>query len=566
MSLNNNEPNSSKNFIVAMICFMAIMFGYDYFFSSPQNNNQNVETSRNVSDEKDISDQDKLITVSEAMQKGTRIKLENSHIVGSIDLTGGIIDSVILKNYKETTEENSDNVMLLTPKDTEKQFYYAISYVDKTNHDDITNSTLWNVENKKAETQSITLKTTTKSGIIIERTITIDDMYMWRIKDKILNTSDKNIKISAHSELVRQAPEQNNYAVVHEGIVGYYDKKVNEIKYKDIEGSKITKDCRWLGYTDLYWLCSIINTSKKVTVSFDKPDDETYKITTDRRGDITIEPNAMVELNYTLFTGAKDYKVLKDYRDNENFDQFDMAIDFGWFFIITKPLIQLVDILADMFSNMGFVILILTILFRLITYPLMKKSFVSMARMREVQPKIALIQRTYSGDKIRMNQELMLLYKREKISPMSGCLPMLLQAPIFFCLYKVFFISIEMRHAPLFGWIHDLSSPDKLYITNLFGLINWDPPSFLQIGVCPIIMGITMFLQQKLSSSNKTNVTSKTSEQKMQENMMLAMPLIFTYICASFPTAVVIYWTISNVFSIVQQRIVTKQIGRQCVK
>ena len=565
MSLNNNEPNSSKNFVVAMICFMAIMFGYDYFFSSPQSNNQVIATDDNprTDDNTDKNDSENLITVSGSMSKPTRIKLENNHIIGSIDLTGCIIDYAVLKNYKKTTEKNSENVLLLQPKNTEKQFYYAISYFDKTNHDDITNSSLWNVEECADNKQSVTIKTSTPSGVIIERTITIDDMYMWKIKDKILNTSTKNIKISAHSELVRTNPEQNNYSVVHEGIVGYYDKKVNEVKYNDIEGSKITKGCKWLGYTDLYWLSSIINTSKKVTVSYDKPDDDTYKISTDMRKDIILEPNTIVELSYTLFTGAKDYNVLKSYRDNENLDKFDMAIDFGWFFIITKPLIQLVDILADLFSNMGFVILVLTILFRLLTYPLMKKSFVSMARMREVQPKIAMIQRTYSGDKMRMNQELMLLYKREKISPMSGCLPMLLQAPIFFCLYKVFFISIEMRHAPLFGWIHDLSAPDKLYITNLFGLINWDPPSFLQIGICPIIMGLTMFLQQKLSSSTKTVASNKTSEQKMQENMMLFMPLLFTYICASFPTAVVIYWTISNLFSIIQQRIVNKKIGQK---
>ena len=237
-----------------------------------------------------------------------------------------------------------------------------------------------------------------------------------------------------------------------------------------------------------------------------------------------------------------------------------MAIDFGWFFIITKPLIQLVDIFADIFSNMGIVILVLTLLFRILTYPLMRKSFISMAKMREIQPKIAALQKMYANDKMRMNQEMMLLYRKEKVSPMSGCLPMLLQAPIFFCLYKIFFISIEMRHAPLFGWIKDLSAPDDLYIFNLFGLIDWTPPSFLQIGLCPIIMGLTMFLQQKLSSTGKRQSANKTSEQKMQENMMLFMPLLFTYICASFPVAVVIYWTISNIFSIIQQKIVTRSL------
>ena len=561
MSFNNDEKTSSKNFIIAMICFMAIMFGYDYFTGSnskkKKKEQQKIEEVEEGQDEKTA----KIISIKDAMNSNTRVILENEHISGTIDLNGGIIDSVILKKYKKTTEENSENVMLLTPKNTENQFYYAISYNDKTNQESISDAVVWKVKEQKEKSQSLVITAQTKNGLLIERTITIDDEYLWKIKDKILNTSGKEVKLSARSELVRTKPEQHNYAVVHEGLVGYFDNKVDEIKYKDIEGNKILKDCKWMGYTDLYWLCSIVNKSKKVTVSYDKVDDDTYKIVTNRRGDISLSPAAMVELNYSIFTGAKDYKVLKSYRDNANLDKFEMAIDFGWFFIITKPLIQLVDIFSDIFSNMGFVILVLTLLFRIITYPLMKKSFVSMAKMKEVQPKIAMLQRTYANDKMRMNQELMMLYRREKISPMSGCLPMLLQAPIFFCLYKIFFISIEMRHAPLFGWIKDLSAPDGLYIFNLFGLINWNPPSFLQIGLWPIIMGLTMFLQQKLSSTGKVQSANETSEQKMQKNMMLFMPLLFTYICASFPVAVVIYWTISNIFSIIQQRLVNKQLG-----
>lgn len=561
MSFNNDEKTSSKNFIIAMICFMAVMFGYDYFsdsnFSSNKGEQQKIEETEDEQDDKTS----KVISIKDAMNSDTRVSLENDYIEGTIDLNGGVIDSVILKKYKKTTDQNSENVMLLTPKNTASQFYYAISYTDKTNQENISDTIVWKIKDRKEKSQSLVIATQTKNGLLIERTITIDDEYLWKIKDKILNTSGKEVKLSAHSELVRSKPEQHNYAVVHEGLVGYFDSKVEEIKYKDIEGNKILKDCKWLGYTDLYWLCSVVNKSKKVTVSYDKPDDDTYKIVTHRRGDINLSPDTMVELNYSIFTGAKDYKVLKSYRDNANFDKFEMAIDFGWFFIITKPLIQLVDIFSDIFSNMGFVILVLTLLFRVITYPLMKKSFVSMAKMKELQPKIAMLQKTYANDKMRMNQEMMMLYRREKISPMSGCLPMLLQAPIFFCLYKIFFISIEMRHAPLFGWIKDLSAPDSLYVFNLFGLINWNPPGFLQIGLWPIIMGLTMFLQQKISSAGKFQSANETSEQKMQKNMMLFMPLLFTYICASFPVAVVIYWTISNLFSIIQQRLVNKQLG-----
>jgi YidC/Oxa1 family membrane protein insertase len=241
-----------------------------------------------------------------------------------------------------------------------------------------------------------------------------------------------------------------------------------------------------------------------------------------------------------------------------------MAIDFGWFFMLTKPLLHLLDIMARIFNNMGVVILLITLMFKVITYPLMSKSLHSAAKMREVQPKIAALQKAYAHDKQRMNQELMALYKKEQISPLSGCFPMLLQAPIFFCLYKVFFISIEMRHAPLFGWIHDLAAPDQCYLFNLFGIIDWAPPKFLQIGVWPLIMGFSMFLQQKLSSAKNSNSGSpKTQEAKIQENMMYALPVIFTYVCSSFPVGVVIYWTISNVFSIIQQYYLNNKIKKR---
>lgn len=558
MSFSNNEPTSSKNFIIAMVCFMAIMFGYDYFTGS--NSNKNAETQEQIEekDEERNNEKSDMVSVRDAMSSKTRIKLENEHITGTVDLNGGVIDSVILKKYRQTTDENSENVMLLTPKNTANQFYYAISYIDKDGKDSVSDQANWKLIEKNQNI--IKMETKAQDGLVIERTVSIDDKYLWKIKDKITNLTIQNVKLSARSELVRTKPEQHNYAVVHEGLVGYFDNKVDEIKYKDIDAHKSLKDCKWIGYTDLYWLCSVVNNSKGVTVSYDKVDEETYKIITKTRRNIEILPNETIETNYSIFTGAKDYAVLKEYRDKAHLDKFEMAIDFGWFFIITKPLIQLVDIFADIFSNMGIVILVLTLLFRIITYPLMKKSFLSMAKMREIQPKIAMLQKIYANDKMRMNQEMMMLYRKEKVSPLSGCLPMLLQAPIFFCLYKIFFISIEMRHAPLFGWIKDLSAPDNLYLFNLFGLIDWTPPSFLQIGLCPIIMGLTMFFQQKLSSSGNLQSTNKTSEQKMQENMMLFMPLLFTYICASFPVAVVIYWTISNIFSIIQQKVVTRSL------
>lgn len=573
MPLGNEDQNSSKNFILAMVLFMVIMFGYEYFSGNQKQAPSTTEESYSEerkedqkpdeSDSNNLTSETKYSSVEEALNSSSRVSLENMNMKGSINLNGGIIDSIILKKYKETTDKDSKNVMLLTPKNTDRQFYYAISYNDQTNNETISDNTVWTSEaNDANSSQSVSLKTQTQNGLVIERTVTFDDNYLIKIKDKVINVSDKPIKLDSKSDLIRLNPKQNDYAVVHEGLVGCGEDKVQEVKYKDIESKTSFKKCSWLGYTDLYWLTAVINKNKQ-KVAYSNVGDNGYKISSSNYESFSVAPNKAVELNYQLFTGPKDIQILKNYKDQKGFEKFDMAIDFGWFFIITKPLIQLVDALARVFSNMGFVILILTLMFKVITYPLMKKSFISAAKMKKIQPKIASLQKLYAHDKMRMNQEMIALYKKEQVSPMSGCLPMLLQAPIFFCLYKVFFISIEMRQAPLFGWVKDLSAPDSLYISNLFGLIDWTPPSFLQIGLWPIIMGLTMFLQQKLtSSSSKKNIAKveKTQEQKMQENMMLIMPVMFTYICSSFPVAVVIYWTISNIFSMAQQYYINKKI------
>lgn len=572
MSFGNEDQNSSKNFIIAMVLFMVIMFGYEYF-SGNKNQNTNVQNTEEVVSEQENTRDDsnnqktevlekKLLTIDEALNDPNRVSLENAHMRGSINLCGGVIDSIILKDYKESTDENSKNVMLLTPKNTEHQFYYAISYNDITNKELISEESIWTSDTPESGKQSVVLKTQTQKGLIIERTITFDDNYLINIKDKIINISNQPIELKSSSDLIRFLPKHNDYAVVHEGLVGCGENKVQEIKYKDIDDKTSFKRCSWLGYTDIYWLTALIN-GKNNIVNYSTIGDDCYKITSLKPRDLKISPNSITELNYQLFTGPKDIQILKNYKNDKNFEKFDMAIDFGWFFIITKPLIQLVDLLAKIFSNMGIVILVLTLMFKFITYPLMKKSFISAAKMKEIQPKIASLQKLYANDKVRMNQEMMALYKKEQVSPMSGCLPMLLQAPIFFCLYKVFFISIDMRQAPLFGWVHDLSAPDQLYIFNLFGAIDWTPPSFLQIGVWPLIMGLTMFLQQKLTTIGKKKkviITEKTSEQKMQDSMMLIMPIMFTYICSSFPVAVVIYWTISNLFSMIQQYYVNRKI------
>ena len=549
------SSNDNKNFIIALLIFLAISFGID-FFSQPKNDQQTTQQVQPITTTK-------LLNTDQAMALHPRVNIANDNIKGSVSLTGAVIDDIELLKYKESV--NSDKpVQLLTPKGSKNEYYYAIEYKDTTNNEQVSTDTTWTISSDNNNNKNVVqLATTTKNGLKLDRTIKLDKNYLITITDKVTNTSNKNVKLYKSANLVRRNPVLYHYAVVHEGLIGNAEGKVKEIKYDKINKETVLSNCKWFGYSDPYWLCTIINSSiannsNKNTVAYREIDDSTYKIITDYPYEIELNNNDSTEFTYELFVGPKDINILNDYKNRHKIDKFDMAIDFGWFFILTKPLTKLMGIMSQWFSNMGIVILLLTLVLRLLTYPLMRKSFVSMAKMRKVQPKIEQLKKLYSQDKLRMNQELMLLYKKEHISPLSGCFPMLLQAPIFFCLYKVFFISISMRHAPLFGWVKDLSIADQCYFANLFGLIDWNPPSILQIGLWPLIMGITMLIQQKLTT-NKTE--NKTPEQKMQEKMMLVMPVIFTFVCSSFPVSVVVYWTVSNIIGILQQRYVNKVVA-----
>ncbi|MDR2458953.1 MAG: membrane protein insertase YidC [Holosporales bacterium] len=555
MPLNDNGVNN-RNLIVVVMLFMAMMFCYSYFTGNNDPEPQKADEVEHFSNSSNGTSPAKTrqpeISIEEAITSRRRVMIENENIMGSIDPNGCILDIVTLKGYRQTTEKDSEYVRLLTPKGTRTEFYYGITYNDKTNNERLDEDAVWIPDEQRKDT--VVLNIQTKHGVTVKRTVAIDDKYLINVTDEVTNASDKAISISANAYMVRSNPTPSNYAVVHEGLIGNSSGKITELKYGDVGGKTRLSESDWFGFTDIHWLCALINKDPNFKISYLKTGDDSFKISAASCNDIELQPNTTTKICYSAFTGPKDIGILSKYGKQLGLHKFDMAIDFGWFFIVTKPLIHIMDILAKVFSNMGLVILILTLMFKILTYPLTRKSFTSMAKMKALQPRIAVLQKTYSNDKMRLNQELIALYKKENVSPMSGCLPMLLQAPIFFCLYKVFFVSIQMRHAPLFLWISDLSVPDPLYVFNLFGLIDWTPPGFLCIGVWPIIMGLTMFLQQRLSSAKSASPAEKTNEQKMQENMMIVLPIMFTYICSSFPVGVVIYWTISNIISMVQQR------------
>jgi YidC/Oxa1 family membrane protein insertase len=550
--MNNSQPDSNRNFLIAMVAFIAIMFVSNRIFEGGQGTPEESAVVEPAKTE---------VALADALSKSSRIRIENDKLYGTVDLDGGVIDNIFLRGYKETTEANSPDVMLLAPRMTHSEYYYTISYKDRSNNEEIADNKAWTQVVGDNIKDGITIETKTNSGLVVRRTVTIDG-YVIRINDKIMNTSDRDVNVSTSADLIRSNPKSGDRAVVHDGLVCNIDGGVEEIKYADIGKNTIFNNCEWFGYTDIYWLCSLVNTDRSAVTSCSKIGKSSYKCSVHPENDLQIKAGSEVDLSYLMFAGPKDIRILQEYSNKLGLHKLDMSIDFGWFFMVTKPLLWTFGFLGDLCGSMWIVILLLTLIFKIATYPLTRKSFVSIARMREVQPKIAALQKMYANNKARLNQELIAIYSKEKISPLSGCLPMLLQAPIFFCLYKVFYISIEMRHAPFFGWVHDLSSPDTAYIFNLFGAIDWVPPGILQIGVWPLIMGVTMFVQQRMSSSiNRKEKTERTAEQKAQERMMLIMPVMFTYICASCPVGVVVYWTISNVFSMVQQHYVNKYVN-----
>jgi YidC/Oxa1 family membrane protein insertase len=388
-------------------------------------------------------------------------------------------------------------------------------------------------------------------GVVFERTISVDDRYMISSTDKIINNSEHDWKIAQHCEITRFADTKAGISSVHEGGVGYFDNSLKELSFEKIKKAESVKgeiSDGWVGFTDKYWLTSfVVKDMNPVRVAIANEGDLAKCILDSAI--ITLKANSCVEYKNLIFSGAKVLEYLDDYSKTIGVKKFDLAVDFGWFYFLTKPIFFLLQFFYSLLGNLALTIILLTIFSKVALYPFSKKSFASMAKMKEMQPKIEMLKQRYNNDKMKVNEELMKLYKKEKINPASGCLPLLVQAPIFFCLYKVFAISIEMRHTPLIFWIKDLAAPDPTSLFNLFGLLPWTPPHFLQIGVLPLIMGATMFLQQKLSQAP----TDQT-----QAKLMYIMPLAFLFMFSAFPSGLVLYWTVSNILSIIQQYFMTK--------
>jgi YidC/Oxa1 family membrane protein insertase len=498
---------------------------------------------------------------SQALGGTGRVDIKNPRLEGSLALTGGRLDNLVLATYRQTTAPDSPDVRLLNPPGGPNPYFAEFGWVAVDQAAVVPDrETEWQADGETlGPDRPVTLTWDNGQGLRFTRTIALDDAYMFTITQRVENTGDEPVALHPYALISRWGtPPTAGFFILHEGPIGVLNGKLEEIDYDDLQEDgriELTSRGGWLGFTDKYWLTALIpDQDIELAATFrDHVTEGQDRYQTDYlRAAITVAPGASVEVVDRLFAGAKEVQLLDAYRNDYAIPLFDRAVDFGWFYFLTKPIFHVLHFFYQVIGNYGVAILLLTLLVKILFFPLANKSYRAMSTMKKLQPKMMELREKYADDKMAMNQALMKLYKDEKVNPMSGCLPIVVQIPVFFALYKVLFVSIEMRHAPFFGWIHDLSAPDPTSFFNLFGLLPFDPPAFLMIGIWPLLMGITMLLQTKLNPQPADPVQAK---------VMMFLPVMFIFLFATFPAGLVIYWTWNNVLSVGQQWMIMKRMG-----
>jgi YidC/Oxa1 family membrane protein insertase len=592
----------NRNTILAVILSGLVLIAWQYFYNVPQMEKQRAQqqtqaelakptpqatpgttpqagTSPSTPAATQPASAAPVIGRDAAIAASPRIKIETPRLSGSIALKGARIDDLALEKYRETVDPTSPAIVLFSPSQTAAPYYAEFGWVPATGSPVRLpdQNTVWQQEGSGAltPTNPVTLKYDNGDGLTFRRTIAIDERYLFTIKDDVTNVGTAPVTLYPFALISRHGtPQVSGYYILHEGLIGYLgDQGLQEYGYKKIDDAKsvafnVTNG--WLGITDKYWASALLpDTSAKLQARFSSNlagTNRTYQ--TDYLQDAqTIAIGGTGSANARLFAGAKEAGVVGinfplvgfgGYNKQLGLNHFDLLIDWGWFYFITKPMFLALDWFYHLFGNFGWSILAVTVIVKLLFFPLANKSYASMAKMKSVQPQLQALKERYPDDRVKQQQEMMEIYKKEKINPIAGCLPVALQIPVFFSLYKVLFVTIEMRHAPFFGWIKDLSAPDPTNLFNLFGLLHFDPTQlplfghYLALGIWPIIMGITMWFQMKL------NPTPPDPTQKMIFDWM---PLIFTFMLAGFPAGLVIYWAWNNLLSVAQQSYIMRRNG-----
>ena len=592
----------NKNLIVAIALSLAILLGWQYFFAAPQAEKQRQAALQQQSTQVNPNSPNPpaspsqaggasptvpgtvpstpaapTIVSREAALAGTkRVAIDTPAIAGSINLRGGRIDDVALKNYRETVDPKSANIVLLSPEGTQNPYYGEFGWIGAQAGGLPNASTEWTADRDRLTPSTpVTLTWDNGQGLVFRRTISVDDKFMFTVKSTVENRGSASVALQPYGLVSRHGkPVTLGYYVLHEGMIGVLgDSGLQEIKYDALDketpvaGSSVSQKTwdnvqgGFLGITDKYWAATIIPdqavTYQGAFTSQQSQAGRTYNAFMQGAAQ-TIQPGSTAEATQRFFAGAKETATIDTYQDSLGIKNFDLMIDWGWFYFITKPLFKVLDFFYRLFGNFGIAILLVTVILKIIFFPLANKSYASMAKMKAVQPEMASIRERYADDKMKQQQALMELYRKEKINPVAGCWPVLIQIPVFFALYKVLFVTIEMRHAPFFGWIRDLAAPDPTSIFNLFGLLPYDPGAvpvlgpFLMLGVWPILMGITMWLQMKMNPEPPDPV---------QKQVFAWMPVIFTFMLGSFPAGLVIYWAWNNLLSVTQQAFIMRRNG-----
>lgn len=578
-----------RNLILAIVLSLGILITYEIWIGGPQRQ-QLIEQSQVAESGKpaQLPDQEiptppsgettpgtaagapgeaaAALSRADALARAPRVAIDSATLSGSIALEGGLFDDLVLKRYRETIEPDSPQIKLLHPVGVAQPYYVNFGWAAGPGGPPVPGrDSLWQADGQTlAPGSPVTLRWDNGQGLRFEQRLALDDKYMFTVTQSVANSGQADVQLSSYGLVSRSGtPTVLGFYILHEGLLGVFNNTLEEIDYSDLvdDGPRqFTTTSGWLGITDKYWLVALVpDQEREVQARFlhTLSDDQDKYQSDYLYQTMTVPAGGTVAVTSRLFAGAKEAKLLDAYRDNLGIPRFDRAVDFGWFYFLTKPFFYALHYFAGVLGNFGLSILLLTVLVKLAFFPLANKSYKAMAKMRKVQPEMLELRERYGDDKQKLNQEMMALYKREGANPVSGCLPVVIQIPVFFALYKVLFVTIEMRHAPFYGWIQDLSARDPTTILNGFGLIPWDVPdlgvlNLLNLGVWPLLMGVSMVLQQRLNPQPADPVQAK---------IFLFMPIIFTFLLAQFPAGLVIYWTWNNLLSMLQQAVIMKRAG-----
>ena len=591
-----NSPNEQTNLILAVALSLMVLMGWQYFFAAPATRDEKAreEFSREVQAQREgaapqgppsvattpdgapaapqsAQSPQAPVARAEALKQSPRVAIKTDSLEGSIALKSGRIDDLVLVKYREQLDPNSPKVTLLSPANSEHPYFAEYGWVAQSGSTQKLpdRDTLWTVESGNTLTASspVTINWDNGQGLVFRRTFSVDENYMFKVVDEVENKTEAEVSLLPYARIHRYGtPKTTAFYILHEGLIGVAGEQgLQEVTYADAVSAGAPKTSEnvvggWFGITDKYWAAALVPDQKEPfrakmsAVKAPTPGESNAYQVDYLRGSVVIPPGARKGVEGHLYAGAKQATLIDEYERSLNIKLFDRMVDWGWFYFITKPLFKLMEWINSWAGNFGITILILTIIVKAAFFPLANKQYESMARMKKMQPEMARIKELHKDDPQRQQKEMFDLYKREKINPLAGCWPILLQIPVFFALYKVLFVTIDMRHAPFFGWIHDLSAADPTSIFNLFGLLPFAVPEFLHVGAWPVIMGITMWMQMQLNPPQPDPV---------QQAVFQWMPLIFTFLLATFPAGLVIYWAWSNTLSIAQQWYINKKNGAE---